>query len=130
MRITEFAYGIIERFAPMSEKSAVELKSDAMGWYNQTELELKSIDDIKKANALLQSRIDATDDEEQKEDLATQFQKVPKESLAHKVVRLGENWVSRTLLAILFIYITPKIQEYLNPTSRPDADADDEDYED
>jgi len=129
MRITEFAYGIIERFAPMSEKSAVELKADAMGWYNRVEMELKSIQDVKKANSLIQSRIDATDDEAQKEELATQFQPVPKETLAHKVVALGESWVTRTLLAILFIYVTPKIQEYLNPSKAPEIDPE-EDYED
>src|SRR5690606_16274577 len=116
MRLTEFAYGLIERFAPMSEKSAIELRTDAMNWYAKTENEKKNIDELKaKHDYIMKAQDDPKLSDEEKLQLLDSLPELPKEGIQHKLVAMSESWIARTLFAILFIWITPKIQEYINP---------------
>lgn len=128
MRLTEFAFSIIERFAPMSEKSAVELKNDSMAWYSNAEKENKLYLSIKNQNSEIENRInDPSIADDEKEKLLSQLQTVPRIGIQHKVVSVAEQWWFRTILAIAFIWIVPKIQNYLNPTkSESELEYDDE----
>ena len=130
MRLTEFVYGIIENFAPMSEKSAVELKTDSMAWYSKAEKEATEIEEIKTENARLMALAEEADNEKEAEKLLALMKDEPKASLSHKAVKASESWIVRTLFALLYIYIIPKIQNYLNPKPESGRRRDDDEYED
>lgn len=136
MRITNFLYSTIYKFAPMSDKDSAELEKDAMQSYSRILNESFDIRDIKARNAAILLEAEKITDEKAKEKHLEQIIPVPKETLAHKLALLSENWLVRTFLAIFHIWLIPQIQAYMNGNSKsePDDDAyddvhdDDDDY--
>ena len=79
MRIIEFVYSIVDKYAPMNEVDRAELRRDAQKWY----LEEK---------------------EKHEKGVPTKFT---------KVFKWLEHWGVRTGIAVLYIYILPQIQLYM-----------------
>lgn len=133
MRLTELVYNLIENFAPMSEKSAVELRTDAQEWYNKTEEEAFCIAQAKEKNSFIDQRLASDElDETEKEVIRREYVEVPKEGIQHKIVTLSEKWYVRTFFAIAFIGLHRWIQDFMNPSTKGknETDDDDDEYDD
>lgn len=100
MRFTEFVYGLIDRFAPMQEVDKAALRNDANLDY--IKIRMKYFDEGKK---------------ELKEGLT--FKTLP---LQGKLVFIAEHWITRTVLALLFIGCLRWVQDFV----RPDREEEDE----
>lgn len=133
MRIVEFVYGIIEKFAPMEPQSKVALKTDAQAWLNDADNELQNINHLTDQVLVLETKAAdssnaLTDDDRLKlmEEAEIVKGKIPKLTLKHKFVKWSDNWMFRTFLAVGFIWVVPKIQEYLNPSKPQYQEIEDE----
>ena len=118
MKLTEFMHQLAERFAPMSERSAVELQQKGSQEHtnvlNSLEAKRAIIDENRRIQSVLDKGIDTLTDAEQKE-LYNKIQPEPKFTIAERIVGFCETWYARYLLAALFVWVQPKIQAYLNP---------------
>ncbi|MBC9933322.1 hypothetical protein [Chitinophaga qingshengii] len=122
MRVIDFLFGIIDRFAPMDQETKSSLKLDATAAYNKAK-EGSFRKKVHNDNVQSDSSIE-TDDK------AALMEKV---SVIDRVVIASESWWFRTSLAILFIVVVPKIKDYWNRSAgsdRPDDLGDLDDYED
>jgi hypothetical protein len=105
MRPIEFIFNIIDKFSPMEETERANLRNDA------------NMDYVRVKNELFEST-------------GMLKEGVKPKSIKQFFVRVSERWEIRTLFAMLFIYVVPKIQDYLNPEGVEDDDYEDEFYED
>lgn len=119
MRVIDFLFGIIDRFAPMDAETKASLKLDATAAYN------KAKDGAFKKKVHNDNvTTDSTIPEDEKPELKE------KVSLVDRVLVLSESWWFRTSLAILFIVVVPKIKDYWNGSSTPASGEEDDDFED
>jgi predicted solute-binding protein len=116
MRAYEALHQLAERFAPMSEKSAIDLQTQSSSNYMRVLKEVELINNAADANALIELSIGSdTITEAEKETLMKKVQVVPPKKLEHKIVDFAEKWWVRYLISMLFVWVQPKIQNYLNP---------------
>lgn len=115
MRLFEALHQLTERFAPMSEKSSIDLQSQSSQSYMKTLEEVEDIDKIKDENRRIELAFDHAKTDAEKESLTAQLKDVPVEKMEHKLVRIAEKWWVRYLISALFVWVQPKIQNYLNP---------------
>lgn len=116
MRLYEALHNLTERFAPMSEKSSVDLGKQSQEEYMKILDEVEDIDKINTSNANIEAAMNsAAITDAEKTQLLEKLQIAPKEKLSHKVVRIADKWWARYLISALFVWIQPVIQNYLNP---------------
>jgi len=102
MRPIEFLFNIIDKFSPMSETDRSDLRGDANKDYSAVKNQIydQVTGEIKEG--------------------------AKPSTIKQRLVFYSEKWIVRTLLALLFIWIVPKIQSYLHPDDVEDFD----DYDD
>jgi len=103
MRPIEFLFNIIDKFSPMAETDRSDLRGDA-----------------NKDYSLVKNQIYDSVTGELKPDAKPS-------TIKQRLVFWSEKWPVRTVLALLFIYIVPKIQNYLHPDDVEDFEDYDED---
>lgn len=117
MRIYQLVHNLVERYAPMDEKSKNELLLSATDAYNKVKDDSTLIDmenkDIDVYNA--------AHPDEPKAQL--------KKKLQHKGIDLCEKWFMRYLFAILFVVLVPLVQNYFFGRKDEGEDIDDEESE-
>ncbi|PRY50385.1 hypothetical protein B0I27_109108 [Arcticibacter pallidicorallinus] len=116
MRLPEFCHSLAERFAPMSERSSVELQTKASENYMKLLNQVEEKQRIIESNKTIQEAIDSPSiSDAEKTLLLEKLQHAPKLTITEKVIELSEKWWFRYILSALFVYVQPKIQQYLNP---------------
>jgi len=96
MRIPEFVFQIVAKWGEMPKSDLEDLKHDALEDY--TKIKLGIYDPVNKS--LLPDK------------------KLENLSLKEKAVYYSEMWTVRLGLALLFIIITPIVQNWLNPDTK------------
>lgn len=100
----------------MSEKSGIDLQTQASSNYMRVLDEFEGIEKIEEANKLIENALDNPAlTEAEKEELMKRVQLVPAKKLEHKAVGILEKWWVRYIISMLFVWVQPKIQNYLNP---------------
>ncbi|MEO8933122.1 MAG: hypothetical protein ABI295_02355 [Xanthomarina sp.] len=122
MKIFELFHGLIEKFVPMDKTTTSELQTEAIIFYNTAldeakELEKKNLE-IHAYNLAHQS-----DEEFQPKRLLTL-------SLKSRIIGILNAWYVRYIIAILFIYLVPKIKNYMNASMLMSDRDDNDDYDD
>lgn len=116
MRAYEALHQLAERFAPMSEKSGIDLQQQSSSQYMRVLDEMEDIEKIENSNILIENAIEnPLLSEAEKDELMKKVQIVPPKKLEHKAVQILEKWWVRYLISMLFVWVQPKIQNYLNP---------------
>lgn len=116
MRAYEALHQLAERFAPMSEKSGIDLQSQSSQNYMKVLDEESAIQKMEDANRLIETAISNDHlTEAEKDELMKKVQLVPPRKLEHKAVAILEKWWVRYIISMLFVWVQPKIQNYLNP---------------
>lgn len=120
MRIIDFLFGIIERFAPLDAEAKASLKLDATAAYNQAK-DGAFRKKVHNDNVTADSTIPA----DEKPAL------MEKTKIVDRLLVASESWWFRTSLAILFIVVVPKIKDYWNRSSAASSErVEDDDFED
>lgn len=127
MRAYEALHQLAERFAPMSEKSGIDLQQQSSQHYMKALDESDRISKILAENKLIEDALSNDKlTEAEKDELMKKVQVVPSQKLEHKAVAFLEKWWVRYLISMLFVWVQPKIQNYLNPPPplEPEYDQD------
>lgn len=128
MRIYQLLHELVARFTPMDDTTKLDLQTGAVSMYDKLKLEAINLgDEIKRIEAV--NAENAKYNETLAEDSADKIpmKPIPKLTIKHKAVQLCESVYMRYLFAILFIYLVPKIKQFMNgETSGEEVEEDDE----
>lgn len=121
MRIYELFHSIVNKFVPMEETTKLELQSGALQWYN------KNKDDLAIIEAENIQALKYNDEHRNDEDFQPRQLRIP--TMKNKIFQLLEQWWLRYLIALLFIFLVPKVKAFINgePGQTDDDDDDDDD---
>jgi len=113
MRITEFIYAIIEKFSPMDQTERMKLENQAMSQY-------KGMLDAAMKKKLSNDEVAASEtlNPDEKASLMEPL------TLKDRVILAVDSWWFKTLLAMMFVFVVPKIQRYIQNYGRVSPDGD------
>ncbi|MEO5892128.1 MAG: hypothetical protein ABIQ31_17915 [Ferruginibacter sp.] len=118
MRIYQLFHALIEKFVPMDKSTQDDLQLEAVKFYNQA-LEEKIFIDISNEEIVKDNSTNFNVDGYDKK-------AVKPYKLKHKVIGFLDQWYIRYLNALLFIYLVPKIKNFINGDSEAEEGDDEE----
>ena len=113
MRIYELFHSLVTRFAPMDKSTENDLQLEAVNYYNKIAFEAKEIAVKNEASAEYNRLNDET--------VGFVEKTMQPLKLKHRIIGYLESWYVRYIIALAYIYLVPKIKDFINGVSNVDG---------